>query len=274
MMTTRKQLTTLTVFIIATLYCLPLSAAEKAANEETSWDVIKEFLFQDRHIDENNPVTKIIAPKRAANGADVTVRIVGLSPQTDQKHIKNHYLVVDENPSPVVGKFSLSTANKLSDIETRIRVDQYSHVRVISETQDGRLYMTKAFVKSSGGCSAPPVSDNAMAALNLGKTKLIEERLDSGLRKIRLSVLHPNNSGLQRDIVSNLTIPPHFVTEAVVTNSDGEVVFSVEGDISFSENPSFEFYYKPENIGDELVARITDSQEKTYTSTRLPLAKI
>ncbi len=273
MILTYKRFIALAVFAIATLCCLPLHAAEKAADGETSWDAIKEFLFQDRHIDESNPVAKIIAPKRAANGADVTIRIVGLSPQTDRKHIKNHYLVVDENPSPVVGKFSLSPANRLSDIETRIRVDQYSHVRVISETQDGSLHMTTAFVKSSGGCSAPPVSDNAMAALNLGKSKLIEERLDNGLRKIHLSVLHPNNSGLQRDIVTNMTIPPHFVTQAVVTNSDGETVFSVEGDISFSENPSFQFYYQPENIGDELVARITDSQEKTYTSTRLPIAK-
>lgn len=255
------------------LHYAPLSAAEKAAQgEETAWDAIREFLFQDRPIDEDEPISRITAPYRAQNGADVSVRITGVSPQTSQRYIKKHYLVVDENPSPVVGEFSLSPVNSLADVGTRIRVDQYTHVRVISETQDNHLHMHKAYVKSSGGCSAPPVSDSAMAALNMGKTRLIEEALDGELRKIHVSILHPNHSGLQRDVATNMTIPPHYVTQVVVANTAGETVFSVKGDISFSENPSFDFHYRPQG-DDVLTAQVTDSQGKTYTSGRLTLAR-
>lgn len=261
------------------LHLAPLMAAETAGTsqvgemvDETAWQAIREFLFQDRAIDEGNPIAMISAPYRAQNGADVSVQIAPKTPQTEAGYIKKHYLVVDENPSPVVGQFALSPKNGSAAISTRIRVDKYTHVRVISEDHNNRLHMHKTYVKSSGGCSAPPVSDSEMAALNLGKTRLIEEKADNGLSKIYVSILHPNHSGLQRDIVTNLTIPPHYVTDVVVTNTAGEKVFSVKGDISFSENPSFEFYYKPK-AEDVLLAQVTDSQGRTYDSTKLTLAR-
>lgn len=252
-----------------------LSAAEKLAPstapiEETEWPAIKEFLFEGRTVIENDPITKIVAPFRAQNGADVSIKVAGAFPQTAQRHIKKHYMVVDKNPSPVVGQFDLSPQNGVADIATRIRIDQSAYVRVISETQDDKLYMSKVFVKSSGGCSAPPVSDIETAALTMGKTRIIEEQVQNDLRKIYLSIMHPNTTGLQRDIVTNLTIPPHYVTSVLVANKQGKTVLAISGDISFSENPSFEFYYKPEK-SDLLLAKITDSQGRTYVSTRLDI---
>lgn len=271
---TRRQFITSAAATGLVLHVAPLGATEKTGEAEaTAWDAIREFYFQDRPINESNPVSRITAPLRAQNGADVSVQIAALAPQTEQKYIKKHYLVVDNNPSPLVGEFTLHLQNGSADIATRIRIDQYSHVRVISETQDGRLYMNKTFVKSSGGCSAPPVSDTAMAALTLGKTRLIEERLDDGLRKIYVSVMHPNTSGLQRDIVTNMTIPPHYVTSVEIFNAASEAVFLVSSDISLSENPSFEFHYKSQS-DDALIARIKDSQGKIYNSARLSLAAL
>lgn len=274
---TRRQFIASAAFASLSLRLSPLGAAERAAQpdpqtDDTAWEAIREFLFQDRPIDEGNPIANIVAPKRAPNGADVSVKVNALSPQTADSYIKKHYLVADQNPSPVIGEFSLSPKNGSADIATRIRVDQYTHVRVISETHDGRLHMHKTFVKSSGGCSAPPVSDSEMAALNLGKTRLIDEAADNGMRKVLVSILHPNHSGLQRDIVTNMTISPHYVTKVVVSNTAGEPVFSVSGDISFSENPSFEFHYMP-LADDTLVAQVTDSQGRTYTSAKLQLAR-
>lgn len=270
---TRRQFIASAAFTGLALRFPPLSANEQRSEE--AWGAIREFLFQDREINTDSSVSKIIAPHRAPNGADVSIKVSALSPQTDQKYIKKHYLVADENPSPVIGEFALSPLNGNADITTRIRVDKYTHVRVISETQDNRLHMDKAFVKSSGGCSAPPASDHVLTELTLGKTRMIEEDAGNGMRKIYVSVLHPNNSGLQRDSVTNLTIPPHYVTRVVVTDSAGKQVFAVNGDISFSENPSFEFFYRPGKAGDGvLVATVTDSQEKTYTSNKLQLAGI
>ena len=274
---TRRKFIASAAFAGLSLRLAPLSAAEQATRsdpqtDDTAWEAIREFLFQDRPIDESNPVAKIAAPTRAPNGADVSVKVTAVSPQTADRYIKKHYLVADQNPSPVIGEFALSPKNGSADIATRIRVDQYTNVRVISETHEGRLHMDKAFVKSSGGCSAPPVSDSEMAALNLGKTRLIDEPTEDGLRKVLVSILHPNHSGLQRDIVTNMTISPHYVTDVVVSNAAGEQVFSVSGDISFSKNPSFEFHYKP-SADDVLVAQVTDSQGRKYTSTKLQLAR-
>lgn len=276
---TRRQFVTSAVAAGVALHATPLFAAEKAAWQveeqatDEAWKAIKEFLFQDRPVDEGNPIAKLVAPYRAQNGADVSVQVNALAGQTEQSYIKKHYLVADANPSPVIGEFGFSSRNGRADVATRIRVDQSTHVRAISETQDGRLFMQKAFVKSSGGCSAPPVSDSELAALNLGKTRLIEEPAQDGLRKIHISIMHPNNTGLQRDTVTELTIPPHYVTEVIVSNGAGEEVFSVSGDISFSENPSFEFYYKSK-AKDVLVARVKDSQGKEFTSSKLTLAAL
>lgn len=44
----------------------------------------------------------------------------------------------------------------MTHLATRVRVDDYSYVRAVAETADGKLHMVKAFVKASGGCSAPP----------------------------------------------------------------------------------------------------------------------
>mgnify|MGYP002150436774 CR=1 FL=1 len=51
-----------------------------------------------------------------------------------------------------------------AEIETRVRVDAYSHVRAIAEASDGQLYAVTRFVKASGGCSAPAGSDAQAAA--------------------------------------------------------------------------------------------------------------
>ena len=44
-------------------------------------------------------------------------------------------------------------------------------------------------------------------------------------------------------------------------------MFAVKGDITFSQNPSFDFSYKPKRAGDILQAKAVDSRQKTYTAT-------
>ena len=57
-------------------------------------------------------------------------------------------------------------------------------------------------------------------------------------------IRHPNNSGLQRDQVSLLYIPAHFVDELRVWQGDA-LLFSMEAGISISEDPNFRFTYIP-----------------------------
>ena len=252
----------------ATSLTLGRAFADDAGADDQAWREVREFLFQDRPVADGAGRIRLEAPVRPANGADVSVRIIPeMSQQTDY-YIRKHYLVVDKNPSPVGGVFTLSPRNGTAEIATRIRVNEYSHVRVIAETNRGELYMNSAFVKASGGCSAPPPNDDPMAQLTMGKMELAQKAAHAGdARGFQLSLLHPNNSGMQMDQVTMLFVPPHYVETVEVMNDDGETVFAAKGDITFSHNPSFDFFYKPKPGGDMLHAKAVDSRRKTYTAT-------
>ena len=80
----------------------------------------------------------------------------------DKRTLKSLTLVIDENPAPVAGKFTVGPRSGVTSISTRVRVNRYSYVRLVAELSDGQLYGVKTFVKASGGCSAP-ASSNADA---------------------------------------------------------------------------------------------------------------
>ena len=238
------------------------------AEQEQAWADIRDFLFQDRPVEDGSQWVSIIAPERPPNGGDVPITIASRYPQETDKFIKTHHLIVDENPSPVAAKFSLSPKNGAADISTRIRVNTYSNVRVISETNDGKLYMNKTFVKASGGCSAPPMEVDPMSKLTMGKMQLIQDDAQDNpkMRDLHLVITHPNYSGLQKDQITLLFIPPHYIESVEIKNRLGEVVFAVKGDISFSENPSFDFSYLATENDDVLFAKAIDSRKKVYES--------
>ncbi len=249
----------------AVLACGRLSAADAQA-EEQAWDAIREHLFRHQKILPGDGVVKIIAPIRPPNGGDVTVRVEALFPQSPERFVKKHYLVVDENPSPIASVFTLSPHSGTADVTTRIRVNAFSNVRAISETNDGGLYMDATLVKASGGCSAAPLKIDPLAKLAMGKATLVDEgETAGGAHKFHISVLHPSYSGMQKDQLTHLFIPPHYVESVAIKNREGETVFAVSGDISFSENPSFGFHYAPRQ-NDVLSVTVTDSRKKIFES--------
>ena len=118
-------------------------------------------------IDAGSGRVQLVAPLRAAYGASVPVKIVSKLPQTAALYVRALYLLVDKNPSPLAAVLDLTPEVGQADFETRLRVDEYSHVRVVSELSNGELHTDSRYVKTSGGCSAPPNRD----ALHLiGKT--------------------------------------------------------------------------------------------------------
>jgi sulfur-oxidizing protein SoxY len=66
----------------------------------------------------------------------------------------------------------------------------------------------------------------------------------AGKREAQIMIRHPNNSGLQMDPISRAYIPAHFVEYVEVRQGD-DLVFSMEGGISLSEDPNFRFSYAP-----------------------------
>ena len=177
------------------------------------------------------------------------------------------YLIIDQNPSPIAAVFHLTPDSGRADIDTRVRIEQYTYVRAIAETSDGKLYMATRYVKASGGCSAPAGKDQEAALARLGKMKF---RVDNKValdhpNLAQLMISHPNNSGLQMDQLTRLYIPARYVKKVDVTYN-GKSILSADVDFSISENPNFRFYFTPRTSGD-LKAEVIDSNDLKFNSS-------
>lgn len=231
------------------------------------WIKVKNLLFEDRAIEiTGNDLITLEAPWRAEDAATVPIAIKAQIPQSPQKYVQTIYLVIDKNPSPIAAVFHLTPDSGRADIDTRVRIEEYSYVRAIAEMNDGKLYMAMRYVRASGGCSAPAGKDQEAALARLGKMKF---RLDNEVALNRpnlaqLMISHPNNSGLQMDQLTRHFIPARFVKKIDVTYS-GKLILSAEVDFSISENPNFRFYFTPRESG-ELKAEVIDSSDLQFNS--------
>lgn len=257
---------------------LTATGASRAAitsgdNPEASpvWQKVRSSLFQNRPIAvASDEVLTLEAPVRADDAAIVPIAIRTRLLQTPQRYIDKVYLVIDNNPSPIAAIFQFTPLSGRADIETRVRIDEYTHVRVIAETNDGKLHMTTRFLKAAGGCSAPPGKDAQAALATLGKMRFrVESEAAAGAKAspgqpvlAQLMISHPNNSGLALDQVSRLYTPAHFVRQVRITYG-GQPVLSADVDFSISENPNFRFYFVPRGEG-ELKAEVVDSNDLRF----------
>ena len=134
-----------------------LTSPARAADERLSWEQLRTDIFGARPIEDGAGVIALDIPIRPQDAGLVPVAITVLEAQADRRPTALT-LIVDRNPVPLAAVFRLAPEAAISRIETRIRIDQYSDVRVIAETASGALYMMSLFVKATGGCSAPAVS--------------------------------------------------------------------------------------------------------------------
>ncbi len=229
------------------------------------WKKVRTSLFQDRVIKPApTGLLSLEAPTRAIDAAMVPIAIRSRFPQTPNSFVSKLYLIIDANPSPISAIFELIPESGRLEIETRVRVDEYSHVRAIVEMNDGQLYATTRFVKASGGCSAPAGGDAQAALASLGKMRL---RVDGALRgrepvRAELLINHPNHSGLAMDQFTRQFTPAHYVRKVDVTYA-GKPVFSADLDFSISENPNFRFYFQPQGQGEMRVSAV-DSRNMRF----------
>jgi sulfur-oxidizing protein SoxY len=88
------------------------------------------------------------------------------------------------------------------------------------------------------------------------------EAESAGLVDAQLMIRHPNNSGLQRDLITNYYIPAYFVRELEMTVA-GDLLLRMEGGISISENPTFRLIFQA--AGDEPIAvRAVDTKDDVF----------
>lgn len=236
-----------------------------AAEEESSWSIIKEIHFDNRDIRDNaDDILVIEAPFRAEDAAIVPVTVKSVQAQTAERYIKSIHLIVDKNPDPYAANFHLTPELGMVDISTRLRIDRYTDIRAIAEMNDGSLHMVTSPIRASGGCSAPAGKDAAAAQARLGKMQIRMRQPTLGEpTQAQVIVSHPNYSGLQFDQQRRTYIPAHYVKKIDITYND-KMLLSVDAGISLSEDPSIRFSFTPEEHG-TLKATIDDSKDAQFT---------
>lgn len=250
----------------------PVFAADTVENplqEGATWEELRVDVIGDTQPGDAGGFLSLEAPYRAHDAATVPIVLTQTDPDRD---IETAIVVIDENPAPVAATFAFGDAMGPLDFEMRVRVNQYSNVRVITESDAG-LHMTGRFVKASGGCSAPASRDPELALAGMGKMKLRSFEQDAQMstprREAQIMIRHPNYSGLQRDQITQLFIPAHFIDHIEVSQGD-EMLFTMDGGISISENPVFRFAYD-DNGSADLTVKATDTDGNVFTSV-LPKA--
>jgi sulfur-oxidizing protein SoxY len=213
------------------------------------WPGLVQDIFGNRPMNDGVGVIAIEMPYRAEDAAIVPVTLRPKLPSGDTRRVLAITLVIDQNPAPMAARFELGPDSSVSEISTRVRVNNYTDVHAVAELSDGKLYMTKTYVKASGGCSAPAAKNADEAKGRLGQMRFRQfarsgEGPTSGAREAQIKIGHPNNSGLQMDQVTQLYIPAFFVNELRVWQDDS-LVLAMQGGISISEDPNIRFSYVP-----------------------------
>jgi sulfur-oxidizing protein SoxY len=238
-----------------------LATGPSFAQSEATWSEIRSNAIGDRIPKDGEGLLTLVTPKRAEDAAIVPIEVHVKLPEGDIRQVTKLTLVVDENPAPVVGTLSFPDGRRAFDLSLRVRVDSYSFVRAIAETSDGTLHMTKAYVKAAGGCSAPAVKDPTEALANLGQMRF---RTYPERGEAQVQVRHPNYSGLQMDQITRLYTPAWYVENLSVRQGD-RTLFTMEGGISISEDPTFRFSYTP---SDEVVTvEAKDTKGQVFKQT-------
>lgn len=258
----KHKVLTLSLLYLFTFLNTTIVYSEENLPEPVTWkNEVKQLLYDDtvRFMDGIN-LMNLETPYRAQDAAVVPITINFNKNQTPEDFVKSLTIIVDENPSPIVGKFEFSPKVGNASFSTRIRIDKYTYVRVIAEKNNGDKYMISNFVKAAGGCSAPSLADMDAVMARLGKMKMkfIQTTETSNIvNKAKFLISHPNYSGLQFSQLTRSEIPAHFVNYVRI-EQDGIMIVEASPDISLSENPSFTFNYM--NSGGPIKVFVEDSE--------------
>lgn len=235
----------------------------QGAADTQRWDTLRPAMFPGKTIGDGSAVLAIDAPVRAQDAALVPISI-HLLPGAQAAHVRRITVVVDANPSPLAAAFTLGKQAGITDIATRIRVDDYTYVHAVAEMDDGSLIAARRYVKAAGGCSAPAtseVSDGRMIGQIRIRPMPAQAEDAPGLREVKVLVNHPNYSGMQMNQVTRLYTPAYFINQVTISQG-GRELLGVESGISIAENPEYRFDFRDD--GAPLHVLVHDSENKTY----------
>jgi len=260
----------LIALVLLALVCpLFVSAAEPGQSEIDIWETfLKPKYFGEREIQAGKSIIELRIPRRAEDAGVVPVSLNAQIPQTPERYIERMYVFVDKNPKPLAGLFRLTPDMGRADLSMRLRINEYTFVRVVAEMNTGELHMDDGYTRASGGCSEPPQFlklKEARARIGQMKFRSQPSEEDKAMALGQLIVSHPNVTGLQLNQRTRAYVPAEYVTKVVI-KFNGAHVMTAETDISISEDPSFRFFFKP-SAGGTVSAEMTDSKGRNFTKT-------
>lgn len=255
---------------LAALPGLAWAQAPKANpdDHETSpmWPKLRQQLYEGRTV-QLSPRVSLQAPRRADDPAFVPIAIRVLPGSTAADEVRRITLLIDNNPTPIAAVVDLPAGGALPELETRVRVDEYSFLRAVAETADGRVLMATRFVKASGGCSAAPGGDEAAMRASMGRMLFRHEGPASAAGQamtVQWMVSHPNHSGMAMNQLTRTYTPSEYVRKIQLYQGD-RLLLAADVDFALSENPSLRFRFVPR--GDApLRAEVVDTFERRYSA--------
>lgn len=237
-----------------------IRADDEAAARAERWLELQRAIFKDRKVQDGAGVIQLDAPSRALDAALVPLAVT----LTGDKPIRTVYLVIDNNPGPLAGRFTFGPSADPRMLKVRMRVNTYTNIHAVAEDASGALYSVEQFVKAAGGCSAPAGSNDAKALESLGQMKfrLLEEFAVNKPVQAQLMIRHPNFNGMQMDQVTRHYTPAHFIRTIDITY-EGEKVLRADSDIALSTDPVISFGFVPRRKG-TLKVEVTDSKDQRF----------
>lgn len=243
------------------------------ASASDSWSSIRDELYGARVIHDGSLNVTLTAPGRPEDQMAVPVSVDAVF--KDGRTIKSVTILVDENPTPVAAAFSFKQPRAQVGLAAKFRFDAVTGVRAIVEASDGELYMAERHVRFTGGqsaCSAPPNGSDEEIAARMGNTQLTmagpRAIVSNAAQRVKVQISHPNHTGMVKDQITLLYIPLRLMDKVAIKQADKTVV-EIEGSMSLSQDPSFEFDYLTDG-SDELNITASDTSGGSW-SHKLPL---
>lgn len=238
-------------------------ASDSDDERAARWAEVKQQLFGDKTIEPNATMVKIDAPKRADDAALVPISLT----MPDKDNVRSLSFIIDDNPSPYAAKFTFGPAADPGEVKLRVRVNNYTNVHAVTETKDGRFFESTAFVKASGGCSAPVAMSDEEAMKGMGDMRMKFHGEGGSAKPVEatLMIRHPNFSGMQMNQVTRDYTPARFIEKLDVSYGDA-LIFHMDGDISISSNPVINFTFKADGKGPIKVVA-SDNQNGRWEKT-------
>ena len=120
------------LFAVAGLFLFGAPMAP-AAEANDPWPGLVQDIFNNRPMNDGSDVISVEMPVRAEDAAIVPVTLRTKLSSGDSRQVVSITLVIDQNPAPMAAKFQLGPDAKVSEISTRVRVNNYTDVHAVAE---------------------------------------------------------------------------------------------------------------------------------------------